>query len=465
MTASPPVWSFATHTSATAAARRRSQPCGVRQRRQRHAVLCALREDSDRHSVPATAGWWPHTAACSVATALAVCLSTCSPALSAAPPSVNTSSYAPVHRVALPKPPLTTEEKQTVNLFAGSRPAVVFITSLVEGRDALTLDPVQAPAGAGSGFIWDVDPVSGTKAHVVTNYHVVKDSSTVKVTFLDTTTAIARVLGFSDDKDIAVLELVDAPQLKAIKPLPLGKSSDLEVGQRVFAIGNPFGLDHTLTTGIVSGIGREIQSGITGRPITGAVQTDAAINPGNSGGPLLNSAGQVVGINTAIYSSSGTSSGVGFALPSDTVASVVDQIIATGRVPRPVLGISFAPDAVSTQLGLGGVLILDVRPDGPAALAGLHGTTRDKETGRLQLGDVIVKVDDAVIKTSSDLYRSLDKFGVGDTLRLSIERATDAPVEVAVTLVDRDTLAPERDVILKAPPSQGPPGDEDNSPP
>ena len=446
MTATAPAWCLAAHAPVSPPpGRPHRQPCGLRRRRQRHAVLCALRDQDEER------GSW-RQGAFSVASALAVFLSSSSPALGA--PSVSTSSYAPVHREALPKPPLTAEEKATVGLFAGSRPAVVFITSLVEGRDALTLDPVQAPAGAGSGFIWDVDPVSKTKAHVVTNYHVVKDSSTVKVTFLDTTTAIARVLGFSDDKDIAVLELVDAPQLKTIKPLPLGRSADLEVGQRVFAIGNPFGLDHTLTTGIVSGLGREIQSGITGRPITGAVQTDAAINPGNSGGPLLNSAGQVVGINTAIYSSSGTSSGVGFALSSDTVASVVDQIIATGRVPRPVLGISFAPDAVSSQLGLGGVLILDVRPDGPAAKAGLHGTTREKDTGRLQLGDVIVKVDDAVIKTSSDLYRSLDKFGVGDTLHLAIERATDAPIDVAVTLVDRDALAPELLLI----PSEGPGG-------
>jgi len=359
----------------------------------------------------------------------------------AAPPVAQPSASAKVvHRTPAPKPPLTAEEKATVQLFASARPAVVFITSLVEGRDALTLDPVEAPAGAGSGFFWDV---SGTEGHIITNYHVVKDSSGgIRVTFLDQSTATAKLVGFSEDKDIAVLA-VDAPQVVSVTPLPLGRSSDLQVGQRVFAIGNPFGLDHTLTTGIVSGLGREIQSGITGRPISGAVQTDAAINPGNSGGPLLNSGGQIVGMNTAIYSSSGTSSGVGFALPSDTLASVIEQILATGRVPRPVLGIGFAPDSVSTQLGLGGVLILDVRPDGPAAKAGLHGTTRDKETGRLQLGDVITSIDGVAIKTSSDLYKALDSRTVGETLKLTFERAGDASrTEVSVTLEDKDALGP-----------------------
>ena len=333
-----------------------------------------------------------------------------------------------------------------MKLFESARPAVVFITSLVEGRDALTLDPVEAPAGAGSGFLW---AVSGTRAAVVTNYHVVKDAQNLKVTFLDTSsTENVRLIGFSEDKDIAVLE-VDAPQVAAVEPLPLGRSADLEVGQRVYAIGNPFGLDHTLTTGIVSGINREIQSGITGRPITGAVQTDAAINPGNSGGPLLNSAGQVVGINTAIYSGSGTSSGVGFALPSDMVGGIVEQLITRGKVTRPVLGITFAPDGALAQLGLGGVLVLEVREGGPAYKAGVRPTTRD-DTGRLLLGDVIISVEGKPVKTSGDLYRALDKHTIGDVLRVGLA-SVDGPERVLdITLEDKDSL-PERRIIVLSP--------------
>jgi S1-C subfamily serine protease len=168
---------------------------------------------------------------------------------------------------------------------------------------------------------------------------------------------------------------------------------------------------------------------VTGRPIGGAIQTDAAINPGNSGGPLLNSGGQVVGINTAIYSSSGTSSGVGFALPSDLVAGAVEQIIATGRVTRPVLGISFAPDAAVAQLGLGGVLVLEAREGGPAAKAGVHSTKRDA-SGRLLFGDVIVSIDDAPVKNSGDLYKLLDAHAVGDRLRLGLERVGEPPLSV-----------------------------------
>jgi S1-C subfamily serine protease len=169
----------------------------------------------------------------------------------------------------------------------------VFITTLQERQDPLTLDPIDSPAGAGSGFFWDTD------GHVVTNFHVVKGAAMLKVTLGDTTVVPASLVGSDEDRDVAVLQLPPDVAARA-RPMPLGASADLRVGQRVYAIGNPFGLDHTLTSGVVSGLGREIVSGITGRPIGGAIQTDAAINPGNSGGPLLNSAGQVVGINTAV---------------------------------------------------------------------------------------------------------------------------------------------------------------------
>ena len=273
---------------------------------------------------------------------------------------------------------------------------------------------------------------------------VIKGAETLRVNFGplgDNSTATAKVVGFDEDKDIAVLKLMDDGAASKLHPLPVGSGSGLRVGQRVYAIGNPFGLDHTLTTGVVSGLGREIASGNTGRPISGVIQTDAAINPGNSGGPLLNSAGQVVGINTAIYSTSGTSSGVGFALPSDMVAGICDQIINTGHVTRPVLGISFAPDPMVEQLGLGGVLVLEARPGGPAERAGLKGTTRD-ESGRLMLGDVIMKMNGKRVEKSSDLYKELDKCVVGEAVTLMVGRAGGGSQQetLTVTLDDLNVL-------------------------
>ena len=278
--------------------------------------------------------------------------------------------------------PLKDEEKSVVDLFTKSKSAVVFITNVAVRRDAFTLSLTEQPQGAGSGIIWD------DEGHVVTNYHVIRNANELKVQFslqnnrgpnskgkindvLDACDAV--VVGFDDDKDIAVLKLMDEScYTNKARALPIGSSSSLQVGQKVFAIGNPFGLDHTLTTGVVSGLSRQIQSGNTGRPIDGIIQTDAAINPGNSGGPLLNSSGQLIGLNTAIYSASGTSSGVGFALPVDMVTGIVDQIIRFGRVTRPIIGVSFAPDEIAEQLGLGGVLVLDAREGGPAERAGIR---------------------------------------------------------------------------------------------
>ena len=316
---------------------------------------------------------------------------------------------------------LTDGERETVRLFNNAKASVVYITNVAVRRDAFTLDLTEQPQGAGSGIVWD------DKGHIVTNYHVIDKANQLKVSFLPNKGGVqnqktydAAIVGFDDDKDIAVLQVNDPAALREMKPLVIGTSGDSMVGQRVYAIGNPFGLDHTLTTGIISGLGREIQSGNTGRPIDGIIQTDAAINPGNSGGPLLNSSGQLIGINTAIYSASGTSSGVGFALPSDMVSGIVDQIIRYGRVTRPILGVSFAPDGALDQLGLGGVLVLDARAGGPAARAGVRSTTRD-ESGRLILGDIIIELAGEQIQDSSDLYRTLDKLSVG------ANRRRDAP--------------------------------------
>lgn len=316
------------------------------------------------------------------------------------------------------------EEVSTIRLFQRSTPSVVFITNLATRRDAFTLNTLDIPQGAGSGFVWD------QQGHIVTNYHVIRGASDVRVTLSGGDDYPAKVVGVDEDKDIAVLQIT-SPPLPAVvppppplQPLRLGHSSDLQVGQRVFAIGNPFGLDHTLTTGVISGIGREISSGTTGRPIQGVVQTDAAINPGNSGGPLLDSSGSLIGINTAIYSPSGANTGVGFAIPVDVVRSSVDQIIKNGRVVRPIMGISFAPDASVEQLGVSGVLVLEAKEGGPAAMAGVKGTSRD-EYGRLVLGDIILAIDGKKIKNASDLYRILDTAKVGDKLDVKVLRGNE----------------------------------------
>ncbi|KAI4348162.1 hypothetical protein L6164_008918 [Bauhinia variegata] len=308
---------------------------------------------------------------------------------------------------------LQSDELATVRLFQANTPSVVYITNLAVRQDAFTLDVLEVPQGSGSGFIWD------KQGHIVTNYHVIRGASDLKVTLADQTTYDAQVVGFDQDKDVAVLR-VNAPKDK-LRPLPIGVSADLLVGQKVYAIGNPFGLDHTLTTGVISGLRREISSAATGRPIQDVIQTDAAINPGNSGGPLLDSSGNLIGINTAIYSPSGASSGVGFSIPVDTVNGIVDQLVKFGKVTRPILGIKFAPDQSVEQLGVSGVLVLDAPIDGPAGKAGLLPTKRDAY-GRLILGDIITSVNGKKVTNGSDLYRILDQCKVGDKVEVEVLR-------------------------------------------
>uniref|UniRef100_A0A803QJ45 PDZ domain-containing protein n=1 Tax=Cannabis sativa TaxID=3483 RepID=A0A803QJ45_CANSA len=308
---------------------------------------------------------------------------------------------------------LQSDELATVRLFQENTPSVVYITNLASRQDVFTLDVLEVPQGSGSGFVWDKD------GHIVTNYHVIRGASDLKVTLADQTTYDAKVVGFDQDKDVAVIH-VDAPREK-LRPIPVGMSADLLVGQKVFAIGNPFGLDHTLTTGVISGLRREISSAATGRPIQDVIQTDAAINPGNSGGPLLDSSGNLIGINTAIYSPSGASSGVGFSIPVDTVNGIVDQLVRFGKVTRPILGIKFAPDQSVEQLGVSGVLVLDAPASGPAGKAGLKPTKRDTY-GRLILGDIITSVNGQKVSSGSDLYRVLDQCKVGDKISVEVLR-------------------------------------------
>ncbi len=318
----------------------------------------------------------------------------------------------PGPRAVTPRGPLAQGEQATIDLFARLAPSVVSITTLAVYRDALTLNANAVPQGAGSGFVWD------DAGHVVTNFHVVAQASAVQVTLDDHTTWPARLVGAAPEKDLAVLR-IDAPAA-SLHPIPVGTSADLQVGQAVFAIGNPFGLDHSLTTGIVSALGRSIES-LSGREIEGVIQTDASINPGNSGGPLLDSAGRLVGINTAIQSPSGASAGIGFAVPVDTVNRVVPQLVRHGRLVRPRLGLQVATDAIARRLRLEGLLVLSVEPDGPAAQVGIVGTRRDPRDA-LVLGDVLRQLDDRPLRSADDLLLELEQHDPGATVRLVLER-------------------------------------------
>jgi len=329
-------------------------------------------------------------------------------------------------RAITPRGDLAADEQSMIALFRQASPSVVHITTMAVRQDAFSFDVMQLPQGTCSGFIWDA------AGHVVTNFHVIQEADAATVTMTDHSTWKAHLVGAYPDKDLAVLR-VDAPAA-SLHPIPLGTSHDLQVGQKVFAIGNPFGLDQSLTTGIISALGREIQS-VTQRPIRDMIQTDAAINPGNSGGPLLDSAGRLIGVNTAIYSPSGVSAGIGFAIPVDEVNRLVPQLIRHGRVIRPGLGIQIGPDRLAAELGLSGVLILGVVPDGPAAKAGIRPTRR-MSGGRIELGDVIVALDGQPIRSVEDLLTALDRHQVGSRVKVTLLRdGAEAVIDVVLESV------------------------------
>lgn len=315
-------------------------------------------------------------------------------------------------RVVTPRGDLAADEKAVVELFREVSPSVVHITTLTRAEGLLTFNAEDVPQGTGSGFVWDRD------GHVVTNYHVIEKSNSVQVTLSDQSTWEARLVGADPNKDLAVLK-IDVSST-TLRPILVGLSRDLAVGQKVFAIGNPFGLDQTLTTGIISALGREIQS-VTRRPIRGVIQTDAAINPGNSGGPLLDSAGRLIGVNTAIYSPSGASSGIGFAVPVDIVNRVVPQIIRTGKPETVGMGIAIAEDQITRRLGREGVLVLHVVENGAAAKAGLR-PTRVAANSKIELGDFIVAIDGKSIRSADDLFRVIDDHRPGDVIKVTILR-------------------------------------------
>jgi S1-C subfamily serine protease len=321
-------------------------------------------------------------------------------------------------RPVTPRGDLTELEKTNIRIYKENRPSVVHITTLVVRTGLFNRSEV--PEGTGSGFIWDEN------GHIVTNFHVIKGADAAQVTMADQTTYKAYLVGGAPEKDVAVL-WIDAPKDK-LRPILVGASNDLQVGQLVYAIGNPFGLDQTLTWGVVSALDREIDSQLKGRPIKNVIQTDAAINPGNSGGPLLDSSGRLVGVNTAIYSPSGSSAGIGFAIPVDSVNQAVTELIRKGnanppkRTSRPGLGIQVASDALAQKIEAPpGVTITRVLPGSPAEKAGLVAARRD-ENGNVILGDVITGIDGKPVKKVDDLFAILKQYKLGDTVTLDVIR-------------------------------------------
>jgi S1-C subfamily serine protease len=291
---------------------------------------------------------------------------------------------------------------------------VVHITSIGVQRDLFSLNVQEVPRGTGTGFVWD------DQGHIVTNYHVIQDANGARVTLADQSSYDATLVGAFPDRDLAVLR-IDAPRAK-LPPIAIGSSRDLVVGQRVYAIGNPFGLDQTLTTGIVSALNREIES-FNSRTIRGVIQTDAAINPGNSGGPLLDSAGRLIGVNTQIASPSGASAGIGFAIPVDEINRIVPRLIRDGRFVRPGIGVAAGPPALTRSLELPpGVVLVRVTPGGPAARAGLQ-PFRLGERGQIVAGDVITSIDGQPVADLDDMYNLLEHRQPGETVKVSVWRA------------------------------------------
>jgi S1-C subfamily serine protease len=323
---------------------------------------------------------------------------------------------------------LADDEMSTIELFKNISPSVVHVTNLAQKIDVNNFNVMEIPRGVGSGFIW------GDDGYIVTNYHVIQGAAAAKVTLADNTVLDAKLVGFDDSKDIAVLK-VNAPP-ERLRPILVGSSSDLQVGQKVFAIGSPFELDQTLTTGIIGGLGREIQS-VSGRPIQGVIQTDAAINPGNSGGPLLDSSGRLIGVNTAIASPSGGSVGIGFAVPVDIVRRVVPQLIRTGKVERPGLGVRTVDDRITRRMGLEGILVDKVLPGSAAAKAGLRSMDREKGG----VGDLITAINGHEVRNHDDLYLALDARSIGDTVKVTVLRDGKG-IELSVILQPLPTVSP-----------------------
>ncbi|MFN0207388.1 MAG: S1C family serine protease [Planctomycetota bacterium] len=335
-------------------------------------------------------------------------------------------------RAVTPRGELDAEETRTIELFRKVAPSVVFINKFGVRYNIFSRDPVQVRESEGSGFVWSED------GYIVTNRHVIGDitnESEWRVTFADNhTTLSAKIVGIAPEKDLAVLKVDTEMKLT---PIEIGTSADLLVGQKVFAIGNPFGLDQTLTKGIISALHREINSQVRGRNISDVIQTDAAINPGNSGGPLIDSSGRLIGVTTAIQTLSGASNGIAFAVPVDTVNSIVPQLIKYGYVVRPGLGVIPADDDRSRWFGVKtGVLVADVAPGSGADDVGLRPAqvVETRQGYRLRRADVILAIDDQAITNNNDLYRVLERKKAGDVVKVTIERDAKEKLDVKIKL-------------------------------
>lgn len=349
------------------------------------------------------------------------------PAQSVAPvPSLGRAAPNPMTAL----PPLSSaarieDERNTIQVFRHAAASTVFVTQKQVVVDYFAGRAQEVEAGSGSGFVWD------REGHVVTNWHVVENAKRLTVTLQNQSVYEARVVGVEPRKDLAVLQ-IQAP-VESLIPVELPpKDEPLEVGQKVVAIGNPFGLDHTLTTGVISALGREVQ-GAGGVTIREMIQTDAAINPGNSGGPLLDSGGRLIGMNTMIFSRSGSWAGIGFAVPVNIIQRVIPQIIRTGKAETVGFGIRIDPQhRLERRLGLRGVLVLGVGPGSPAERAGLRGI-QEQLTG-IELGDLIVAIDGKRVEDYDDLYNLLDGRRAGERARLGILRAGQ-PLDIMIDLV------------------------------
>src|SRR3954447_4448201 len=302
---------------------------------------------------------------------------------------------------------LSDSEQSTIELFERVSPSVVQIVGKSSGNELTDGDETKVQSG--TGFIWD------KAGNIVTNNHVVEGTSALAVRLSTGEAVRADIVGTAPNYDVAVIRISGAGALPP--PIAVGSSSDLKVGQAAFAIGNPFGLDQSLTTGIISALKRRLPTS-GGREIANVIQTDAAINPGNSGGPLLDSSGRLIGVNTAIYSPSGSNAGIGFAIPVDIVNRIVPELIRNGRVPTPGIGIVTGDEAVATRLGVEGVVIVRTAPNSPAEKAGLRGV--NTSTGAL--GDVIVGANERQVRRLADLTDEIEQVGVGKTVNLTLNR-------------------------------------------
>ncbi len=336
-------------------------------------------------------------------------------------PEVNRFGFAaPSPRSVASRGELWDIERATIDLFEKVSPSVVQVVA----RSAATNPFAEEQSGVatGSGFIWD------EAGHVVTNDHVVQNATAVVVRLASGKVVQAEVTGVAPNYDLAVIALRNPGPLPP--PVAVGTSADLKVGQSAFAIGNPFGLDQSLSSGIVSALKRRLPTN-NGREIANVIQTDAAINPGNSGGPLLDSAGRLIGVTTAIISPSGSNAGIGFAIPVDIVNRIVPELIANGRVPTPGIGIAAANEAIATRLNVEGVVIVQTTPGSPAERAGLRGV--DPRTNAL--GDVITAVNGKQVRRLSDLTDEIEQVGIGHDVHLTVSRQGQTR-EVDVQIVD-----------------------------